>query len=123
MAMSRRFYALGRLPAGQMNKTEQAYSDELKKLEAAGEILFWKFEPLKLRLADNTFLTVDFLVIQKNREIELHDSKGSRFTYQEDAKVKMKVAAELFPFFRFKVAFKVKGGWDVEEVGNHGQSE
>jgi hypothetical protein len=53
--------ALGRLKTGQMNKTEEAYAAHLGLRKIAGEILRYKFEGIKLRLADNTFLTVDSL--------------------------------------------------------------
>ena len=50
---------------------------------------------------------------------ELHDTKGGRGVWTEDAKVKMKVAAALFPF-RFCVCFprsqRDGGGWDIEEI-------
>ena len=48
-------YALGRLKAGSMNKTEAAYDQHLALLQHAGQILWRRFEGLKLRLADNTF--------------------------------------------------------------------
>jgi len=51
--------ALGRLPAGTMNKTEARYAQHLEQLMRAGDVLWWKFEGVKLRLADSTFLTVD----------------------------------------------------------------
>lgn len=114
-----KMYALGRLKNGEMNKTEQAYSQHLEGLKACGDVVWWKFEGIKLRLAGNTFLTVDFAIMNKDGLIELIDVKGSKFTYMDDAKVKMKVAASIYPFV-FKVAFpnpkKEGGGWNVEEV-------
>lgn len=114
-----RMRALGRLKTGAMNKTEAAYATHLEALRAAGRILWFRFEGLKLRLADNTFLTVDFAVMVADGQLEMHDCKGSKAIYQDDAKVKMKVAAEQYPFV-FRVAFpKPKrdgGGWLVEEV-------
>ena len=52
--------ALGRLPAGRMNKTEAAYAELLAARAHVGEILEFKFESLKLRLADRTWYTPDF---------------------------------------------------------------
>ena len=56
--------------------------------------------------------------------IELHEVKGSKAIFQDDAKVKIKLAAKLFPFV-FKLAFPIQsntaGGWTVEEVNDsHG---
>ena len=85
-------------------------------MENAGEILWFKFEGLKLRLADNTFLTIDFFVMNKNNELEARDVKGFMM---EDAKVKMKVAASIYPFRFFivkAIAKKNGGGWDVTEI-------
>lgn len=116
-AGSRR-YALGRLKAGEMNKTEAAYDAHLEARQRAGEIAWRKFEGVKLRLADGCFLTMDFAVMLADGTLELHDVKGAKAIFEDDAKVKMKVAAATYPFV-FKVAFpKPKrdgGGWAVEE--------
>ncbi|WP_343160598.1 DUF1064 domain-containing protein [Stenotrophomonas sp.] len=111
--------ALGRLKAGKMNQTEAAYAERLRALQHAGEILWHRFEGIKLRLADNTFLTVDFAVMLADGQLEMHDCKGSKAIYTDDARVKMKVAAEMYPFV-FRVAYprskREGGGWLVEEV-------
>lgn len=107
--------ALGGLKTGQLNKTEQAYADRLRALELAGEILWHKFEGIKLRLADNTFYTPDFAVLAADGVMELHEVKGF---WQDDARAKIKIAAAMFPFRFFAVKVKNKregGGWDVEE--------
>lgn len=112
--------ALGRLKTGERNKTEAAYEQHLEAQRRAGEVLWYRFEGIKLRLADNTFLTPDFAVMRADGQMELHDVKGARAVFQDDAKVKMKVAADSYPFV-FRVAFprKVKdgGGWDIEVIG------
>ncbi|HGM6611867.1 DUF1064 domain-containing protein [Stenotrophomonas maltophilia] len=118
-ARERRVLALGRLKTGEMNKTEAAYAERLRALQAAGEILWHRFEGLKLRLADNTFLTVDFAVMRADGQLEMHDVKGSKAIYTDDAKVKMKVAAQMYPFV-FVVAYprpkREGGGWLLEDV-------
>jgi hypothetical protein len=104
-------YALGRLPIGKMNKTETAYAQHLELQKHAGEVLWWRFEGIKLRLADNTFYTSDFAVLPRDGVLELHECKGF---WQDDARVKIKVAAALYPF-RF-IAVKKKGkGWERED--------
>lgn len=111
--------AKGRLAKGAMNKTEANYAAYLDELKLAGDVAWWKFEAIKLTLANNTSLTVDFAVMLACGALEMHDVKGARAIYTDDAKVKMKVAAQMFPF-TFRVAFPVKkadgGGWDIEEV-------
>ena len=103
--------ALGRLPIGKMNKTEAAYDAHLQLLRHAGEILWHKFEGIKLRLADNTFYTADFAVMAKDGVMEIHEIKGF---WEDDARVKIKVAASLYPF-RFIALKKKKDGWEREE--------
>jgi hypothetical protein len=104
-------FALGRLKTGDMNRTEQAYAAELELQKRTGLILWWKFEGIKLRLADKTFLTVDFAVMAADGTLEMREVKGY---FHEDAKVKLKVAASLYPF-RFRVIRRIKGRWEVEE--------
>lgn len=103
-------YALGRLPVGTMNKTEAAYAQYLELQKRAGEILWYSFEAIKLRLADKTFYTADFAVMAKDGVLEMHEVKGF---WEDDARVKIKVAADKYPF-RFRAFTKVGNGWDVE---------
>lgn len=103
--------ALGRMPVGKMNKTEAAYGDHLELRRRAGEIAWFKFEGLKLRLADSTFYSPDFFVMLTSGELEVHEVKGF---WEDDARVKIKIAASLFPF-KFIAVRKTKAGWDTEE--------
>lgn len=107
--------ALGRLPVGHMNKTEAAYDAHLRQLFHAGDVLWHKFEGVKLRLADNTFYTCDFAVLPATGVLEMHEVKGF---WQDDARVKIKVAASLYPFRFVAVKARAKkngGGWELEE--------
>ncbi|WP_368759367.1 DUF1064 domain-containing protein [Klebsiella pneumoniae] len=113
--MQRNMQALGRLKAGQMNKTEEAYCSYLELRRRHGEIAWYRFEGIKLRLADNTFYTPDFAVMLANGQMELHEVKGF---WTDDARVKTKVAADQYPFRIIgvtKLPAKVGGGWKVEE--------
>lgn len=113
--MRKSLQALGRLKSGQMNKTEAAYCQLLEMRKRAGEIAWYRFEGIKLRLADNTFYTPDFAVMLASGEMELHEVKGF---WVEDARVKTKVAADQYPFRIIAVtpqAKKLGGGWKVEE--------
>ncbi|THJ32395.1 DUF1064 domain-containing protein [Lampropedia aestuarii] len=107
-------FALGRLKTGQMNKTEAAYGAHLALRQHAGEIHWHKFEGLKLRLADNTFYTPDFAVMAADGVMELHEVKGF---WQDDARAKIKIAADMYPFRFIAIKAKTKkagGGWEVE---------
>jgi hypothetical protein len=107
--------ALGRLKTGEMNRTEEAYAQNLEQLRVAGFLAWWKFEAIKLRLADNTFYSPDFAVMLATGEIEMHEVKGF---WEDDARVKIKVAASLYPFSFIAVRPKPKkhgGGWETEQ--------
>lgn len=108
-------YALGRLKTGQMNKTEAAYASELEIMRRAGFVKWYKFEGVKFRLADNTFYTPDFAVMMEDNTLEMHEVKGF---WQDDARAKIKIAADMYPFRFIAVTVKAKkhgGGWEVEE--------
>lgn len=102
---------------GVMNKTEAEYASHLSLAMKADEIVWYRFEAVTLKLANNTRYTPDFAVELANGEIEMHEVKGF---WRDDARVKIKVAAALFPF-RFiavvKRTAKNGGGWEREIIG------
>ena len=99
-----------------MNGLETRRAAELEALKRAGEIRSYQFEALKLVLADRTTYTPDFLVELNDRALVLEETKGH---WRDDARVKIKVAARLFPMFRFVALTPRKrregGGWNREE--------
>lgn len=110
--MNEKLLALGRLKAGKLNQTEAAYELLLKSQLEAGKVAWYKFEGVKLRLGDNTFYTPDFAVMLASGQMEMHEVKGF---WRDDARAKIKIAADLYPF-RFIAVTKARGGgWDVEE--------
>ncbi|MCZ4064110.1 DUF1064 domain-containing protein [Oxalobacter aliiformigenes] len=112
--MKREILALGRMKAGQMNKTEAEYAEHLEILKRTGEIAWYRFEGMKFRLADNTFYTPDFAVMRPDGELEMHEVKGF---WRDDARVKIKVAADIYPveFVAVKKKTRREGlGWEME---------
>lgn len=97
--------------SGGMNRTEAAYAEHLTLRQQSGDIAWFAFEAMKLRLADRTFYTPDFAVMLTDGTIEQHEVKGF---WEDDARVKIKVAAALYPF-RFIAVQKQKAGWKFEE--------
>jgi hypothetical protein len=83
---------------GRMNKAEEMYAADLEIRRRAGEVAWWAFEPIKLRLADRTYYTPDFMVMLSYGLIEFHEVKGHA---EDDAMVKIKAAAAQFWMFRF----------------------
>lgn len=105
-----------------MNNTEARYSVLLDARRAAGEIAGWWFESLTLKLAPDTRYTPDFLVMLADGSLECHEIKAmwsNGSVARDDAAVKYKVAAQLFPFrFLLCVSLPKKqgGGWQITEV-------
>ncbi len=113
----KRWQALGRMAKGEMNRTEAAYADRLNQLKQAGEVLDWKFHPMRVRLACNTYYEVDFLVLHADHTLAIHETKGGYTS--EKGQLKIKLVAEVLPYFRMikatKLPAKDGGGWKLEE--------
>ena len=114
---------LGRLKAGEMNKTESAYAEHLKAAQIAGEVDAWWFEGIGLKVAPNCHYYPDFLVMLPDGRLEVHEVKAraanGSFRAEDDARVKLKVCAEKFPFPLIVVWPKQGGarfGWDRVEI-------
>lgn len=98
-------------PLEKMNKTETAYDGHL--WAQRGRLYVWhRYEGITLKLADDTRYTPDFVVQALSGQIELHECKGF---WRDDARVKIKVAAKMFPFRFLAVTREKAGGWKVEE--------
>lgn len=80
--------------SGVMNGLEKKYAQHLEMRKMVGEIIDYKFEPLKLKLAPATFYNPDFAVLMPDGRVELHETKGG--FWEDDARVKIKVAASHF---------------------------
>lgn len=89
----------------EMNKTEAAYSDEvLAQLYIKDEIRDWWYESVRLRLANGAWYTPDFVVMMHDGTLEMHEVKGF---WREAARVRIKVAADNYPF-KFIAVQKLK---------------
>lgn len=116
---------------GEMNGTERKYAARLETERLAGVIEWYAFEAVTFKLAPDTRYTPDFLVMLADMTIELHEVKGSyrekatgdrKPFIEEDAKLKIKVAAHLLPF-RFSIVYPIPGGawgrkdfWESEQI-------
>jgi hypothetical protein len=112
---SKGYLARAASPTGRsMNKWEQAYAAHLEKRKLAGEILMYQYEAIKFRLADhNTFYTPDFIVQNSDHHLEVHEVKGH---WEDDARVKIKVAKSQFPYMIFYAITKNNGVWSYERI-------
>jgi len=101
---------------GEMNKTESSYARwlDMQKAESfplSQRVAAWVFEGLKLELARRTWYTPDFLVYYADGRTEVHEVKGY---WRDDARVKIKVAAEKYWWWRFLAVKKAKNAWELE---------
>lgn len=99
-----------------MNKTEAEYAAVLEGEQWRDEIIWYGFEAITLKLADDCRYTPDFVVVNSDNVIEFREIKGF---WRDDAKVKIRVAARLFPWAKFVAIRKRRkkdgGGWVQEE--------
>lgn len=104
---------------GVMNSTEAKYAAILEARLQAGEVLAYAFESVKVRIAPRSWWTPDFAVWLRDGSVEFVDVKGGR-PEEQAQRVKIKVAADRYPLWRFVVARKRRrqegGGFKREVV-------
>lgn len=116
-----------------MNATERGWALLLEgvarytEIGAArhSDIVSWKYEAHKFRLADMTWFTPDFEVLYGDGHVELHEVKAvhrptkamrargitkGTTGWKDDARVKFKVAAETFPEYQWVAVEKQLDG-------------
>lgn len=98
--------------ASGLNKTEAAFFEHLKNIWPTHA---HHAQAITLRLGNGVRYTPDFASFARDSgEIVAHEVKGYM---RDDAAVKIKVAAALYPQIRFRLATKAKGGtWDMQEI-------
>jgi len=107
----------------QMNKTEARYAQHLTLQQRIGEVAWFAFEDITLRIGKDCRYTPDFAVAYPggNGRITFHEVKGRRKGnkpfYHDDARVKIAAAAkQYFPLFAFKMVWEVSmGQWESED--------
>ena len=111
--MRQSFQALGRKRDG-MNKTEAAHASDLEMRKRIGEIIDYRWEPLRLKLAPDCTYEPDFMVLMADQTIQIHEVKGAFIT--DDGMVKARVAAQMFPWFTFLMFQYDRKGCRVREL-------
>lgn len=94
------------------SETERRYAAYLDSEVNAGMVAAWWYEPMKgLYLAPKTSYTPDFLVqyCDGERGLECHEVKGAKI-WEKD-RIKAKLAARLYPCFRFLLAQWKESRW------------
>lgn len=93
------------------SQLERDYADHLEKLRLAGEILRWEYAAIRFEIGDAAWYKPDFDVINKESELELHETKGH---WREAARVRIKAAAKRFPWLRWRAITREDGVWREE---------
>lgn len=131
--MSRRFtrFAKGRKSVrGVANKTETRYAAVLESRRLVGEIEWYRYEGLRFKIAEgNAYYAPDFIVMLADGTLQAHECKAGvidkttgklKMLAEEAARVRIKVAADQFPF-EFLIAVerpkKAGGGFELTGVG------
>ncbi len=96
----------------QMNKWEAKFAQTLEYRKHAGELVWWAFEPIRIRLANGTFYRPDFVTVDKAGRTEVFEVKGY---FREAARIRLKVAVEKLPY-RFYLVRQHKGELQVVPV-------
>lgn len=96
-----------------MNRTEKARAIELEAMRRAGKIAAWWYERWTFKLADDTRYTPDLIVQENDGSLRAEEIKGF---LREDANVKMKIFAALFPL-PLTVLYRKNGEWETKKYG------
>jgi hypothetical protein len=94
------------------NKWEREYAGRLDQRKYLKEIRDYQYENVGFRLADKCFFYPDFFIAMSTH-FEVHDVKGFM---RDDALVKLKIAKDMYPWFRWVIVKKVKGEWEEKEI-------
>ena len=99
-----------------LNKTECTYLGWIK----AQDYPWYGVQCITIKLAFDCRLTMDFAVWD-GHQMRLIDTKAfnrktGRPLIKDDALVKMKVAAKMFSFWRFEIAYKQDGQWVHKQI-------
>jgi hypothetical protein len=104
-------------PARAMTKVERAYGAHLEGLRLTSEIKDYRYEPLRLVLATKTTYCPDYLTVLPSGLVHFVEVKGRKSNgkayWKEDARLKIKLAAETFDgVFTFEAVWPDgNGGW------------
>lgn len=102
----------GRKPKGGMNKWEAKFAESLEARRKTGELIWWAFEPFRIRLANGAFYRPDFVAVDKDGRTAIYEVKGY---FREAARVRLKVAAEKLPY-PFYIVRKNKGDMEMTRL-------
>jgi hypothetical protein len=108
------------------SKLEAAYAQKLELETKAGAITGWRYEPIRFTLAARTSYRPDFMIMREiYRQLQL-ETVQFEVTFVEvkgyhknrrDSLTHLKVAAAMFPCFRFILVEREDGQWQERTIG------
>ena len=106
-------FGRGRHPTkpDKMNRWEKAWGERLQLQQQSGEVIWYGWDCISLRLAKGCWYRPDFLVMLADFTLEVHEVKGH---WEDDALVKIKTAAAMYPY-RFLTMTLVRRRWKIRE--------
>jgi hypothetical protein len=93
-----------------LNKLESAW---LAVLRADITLAWVGVHALTFKIGDDCRYTPDFIALNLDGELIAYETKGFM---REDARVKLKVAARMFPFVGFVLVERKAGAWICTEI-------
>jgi len=100
---------------GEMNWLETAFAKHLDTQKAAGMVVAWHYECFRMRIAFGdkpAWIKVDFFVLYSDGSIRLFETKGF---WREAARLRIKVAAGVYPWAKFIGVKRIKQEWIYEQ--------
>lgn len=94
------------------SKLEARFADELEGFRRLGDIISWCHEPVRIRIGCGAYYKPDFMVVVPGGRVAFYEVKGH---WREAARVRIKVAASLHPYWRFTAVQYQDGAWRYEE--------
>jgi len=100
------------------SKTEARFVQEIAEpRQRSGEITLYVYEPLTLKLAPAVRYTPDFLCLVVGEPLPV--LVEVKMWMREDAWQKLKIAAAMWPIFRFELWTYKDKQWTCKQIPNH----
>lgn len=96
---------------GTMNKTEARYDAILSRRD---DVAWHKYEGWTFKVGPDCRYTPDFAVMLSDGTLEVHEVKGT--FRRDDAMVKIRAAAGMFPVVFRLCEYDAKTGWTTTEI-------
>ncbi|KOR22976.1 hypothetical protein ABW54_03900 [Burkholderia cenocepacia] len=104
--------SLGCVRTRKVDAAIEAYGELLATMRQIGRVLWFRANPIKLRLADETYYCPNFAVMVASGHLEMHHVVNAA---KNEPLTTVKIAAEQFPFRFVAVHRDDSCGWKFEE--------